>query len=294
MPKRSNRFQSLITVINHCLAPTSSVEESALLIDKITGEKREVDICIRANAEPYPVLICLEVIDHRRRATTLWVEQMHSKHSSLGTNKLVLVSRAGFALPAIKKAAFYGIEAVTIKNALKTDWDLALKLIGEGVFAMYNLQLRCEAVFEPFEVAPAPLLSRVFLKTQPEPTNVGIMVNTFFAEPMVRKTIMDRVDSSEIRQFTLVYTNPEGTLFEKHAEQLQPLRELRIYVDVKTQRTPVLWSIGQYLGKELILAESMPADGKFCIAMKRNESGQVEGTLYRHGRVERLTGSQSK
>lgn len=81
MPRRSNRFQRLITLINGVLGTDAHVVESAMLPDKITGELREVDIVISTNVSGYEVNRAIEVAGRRRRADTPWVECMHSKHS---------------------------------------------------------------------------------------------------------------------------------------------------------------------------------------------------------------------
>jgi hypothetical protein len=46
MPKRSNYFQRLVLLVRNHVAAGATVTESAELIDKVTGTKREVDICI--------------------------------------------------------------------------------------------------------------------------------------------------------------------------------------------------------------------------------------------------------
>lgn len=291
MPKRSTRFQRLIAAISHCLAVDSRVQESALLVDKVTGAQREVDICIQGRLEPYRVVICMEVFDHGRKATTPWVEQMAQKHANLQSDKLLLVSRAGFTSPAVKKAAFLNIETLTLNDALKTDWDLAVKLLGQGVFVLYNLSFYCEALVEGApKPEPASLTARLYSSPTANPINVAAVVGLFLSDARVKRTIMDRVDSSNERHFTLAYSPPEGILYEKPDGSLVALKDLRLFIEIKDERTPVNWSLGQFLGKEIVYGESMPADGNFCIAMKRNDSGQVDGVLYSHGDFRKLEG----
>jgi hypothetical protein len=126
MPRRSNRFQRLITLINGVLGTDAHVVESAMLPDKIIGELREVDILISTNVSGYEVNIAIEVAGRRRRADTPWVESMHSKHSSLPTNKLVLVAESGFTSTALKKATFLGIEQLQLKLLWTLAGDLLL------------------------------------------------------------------------------------------------------------------------------------------------------------------------
>ena len=86
MPKQSNKFQELVTAIHACIANGVSVEESAFLTDRETGEQREVDIVLRPRVGDYPLVISVEVRDRSRRAGSGWVEEMAGKHQALQTN----------------------------------------------------------------------------------------------------------------------------------------------------------------------------------------------------------------
>lgn len=103
MPRRSNLFHRVITLINASLAGYARVVESAMLRDKITGVEREVDLLITTNAAGYKVSIAIEVVSRARKSDTTWVESMHSKHASLPTDKLILVSEKGFHCPSIRE-----------------------------------------------------------------------------------------------------------------------------------------------------------------------------------------------
>ena len=96
MPKRSNQFQKLVAALHACLASDVEIEEEALLVDRDTGEKREVDIILRTEAGGYPLIVSIEVCATTRRLDTPWVETMAKKHEALPTNKLVLISQSGF------------------------------------------------------------------------------------------------------------------------------------------------------------------------------------------------------
>jgi len=78
------------------------VTESKFLQDPLVGE-REVDIVVEAEADGDPVVISLEVNERGRAAPVDWVEQQIEKHRRLPTNKLVLVSRAGFSRKALTR-----------------------------------------------------------------------------------------------------------------------------------------------------------------------------------------------
>jgi hypothetical protein len=126
MPKRSNMFQRLVLLIQHELGKEAVVQESVMLIDRVTGESREVDIVISVTVAGQPITIGVETIDRSRRATVEWVEQMEGKHRHL-TDKLVLVSRLGFTLPARAKALPHGISLVNWADAATADWHGILR-----------------------------------------------------------------------------------------------------------------------------------------------------------------------
>ena len=89
MPKRTNTFQAVMFAIKQHLAGDATVTESEELIDFISGDKREVDICIKTQVAGHSVIISIECRDHQRPQPVGWVEEMQSKHSRLPTDRLV-------------------------------------------------------------------------------------------------------------------------------------------------------------------------------------------------------------
>lgn len=123
MPQRSNEFQDFIALLEKQLAPSGSkVHISAMLKDYRTGENREVDILIETKSGIHPIRIGIEVIDHKRPASTSWIESICKKHEDLPLDKSIAVSRSGFYRPALKKAEALKIDALTLKQAKELDW----------------------------------------------------------------------------------------------------------------------------------------------------------------------------
>ena len=112
MPRRTNPFQAVIFLIQKHIAGEATVTESAELIDLVSGERREVDVCIETQVANHGVIISLECRDHARPQSIGWIEEMSAKHARLPTNVLVLVSRSGFTRKALAAARSYGIETV--------------------------------------------------------------------------------------------------------------------------------------------------------------------------------------
>jgi len=123
MPKRSNAFQELVALLEQQLAPSGArIHESKMLKDIRTGEDREVDIVIDTEAGVHPLRIGIEVIDHKRPASTPLIESIAKKHEDLPINKSIMVSRSGFYRPAMKKAQSLKIDTLTLKEATDLDW----------------------------------------------------------------------------------------------------------------------------------------------------------------------------
>ena len=120
VPKRTNTFQAVVFAVKQHLAGDATVTQSEELIDFISGDKREVDICIKAQVAGHPVVISLECRDHQRPQPVGWVEEMHSKHSRLPTDRLVLISRSGFTSTALAKAKSFGIETAVPEDLTET------------------------------------------------------------------------------------------------------------------------------------------------------------------------------
>ena len=104
-------FEKLVTRIEHVLSPKGAIIKSPdHLIDKTTGEKREVDASIKFMAGTTEIVITIECRERTKLQDSLWIEQLVTKQSNIGAAKTIAVAANGFTLPAIKKAKLYGIE----------------------------------------------------------------------------------------------------------------------------------------------------------------------------------------
>ena len=167
MPRRTNAFQRLVTLLTATLAGRAQVTESAMLTDRVNGEQREVDILVTALAGGYTVQLGIEVISWTRPADTPWIEKMRAKHDNLPTDKLVLVSESGFYEPARRKAEFYGIEVLTLEEANEADWPLIATLTATGAFEVMTISFEwrvfCKRTMTPesrFQFPLKPLSRR--------------------------------------------------------------------------------------------------------------------------------------
>jgi hypothetical protein len=103
----------VVEIIHRHMAEDATVEASAMLIDAVTGDEREVDVVIRSRPAGYELVISVEAVGRSRPATVEWVEQMLGKHKHLPTDKLVLVAQRGFSKQARRKAESGGAVPVS-------------------------------------------------------------------------------------------------------------------------------------------------------------------------------------
>lgn len=114
VPRRSNLFQEVVAIIYRHLADGEEPKESEVLLNRVTGRKREVDVVLRSSADGHEFVIGVEAASRGRRRllsgrkskpiSVEWVEQMIGKHKNLPTDKVILVSESGFTAQAYELA----------------------------------------------------------------------------------------------------------------------------------------------------------------------------------------------
>ncbi len=107
--------------------PGVTVTESKLLVDKVLGIEREVDVVIEGDLDGEPIVISIEVIERGRPADVTWVQGLLQKHLNLPTNRLLLVSKSGFSRSATVAVDRAGdrVQALTPK-LVETDGEAVI------------------------------------------------------------------------------------------------------------------------------------------------------------------------
>ena len=83
----------------------------AKLIDKITGEKREIDVLIEyTDQNGKNRTIAVECRNHKEKQNVMWIEQLIQKKKDLGIDCLICPSTSDFSKASIIKARHYGVE----------------------------------------------------------------------------------------------------------------------------------------------------------------------------------------
>lgn len=111
MEKEWREFEKLIERIERQLGPKGAeVKSPDHIIDRITGQLREVDVSIRYKIGSTSILIAIECRKRDRPQDVTWIEQLATKKRNIGANQIIAVSSESFSGPAIKSADAYGIE----------------------------------------------------------------------------------------------------------------------------------------------------------------------------------------
>lgn len=98
-----------------------------MLVNRVTGEEREVDVVIRSTIAGQSVTIGIEAT--MRKSDSPWVEQTIGKHVDLPTDRLVLVAEKGFSKPARRYAEHKSV-ALIAPEQIGGD-DPAARLVAE-------------------------------------------------------------------------------------------------------------------------------------------------------------------
>lgn len=113
--------------------------ESEMLTHSLTGDEREVDIVLKYKLGQHQVLVSIECIDHKRKASSTWVEAMAQKHKYLPTSKLVLWAANGFYKPALITAEKLHIDTIS-PNSNEIDWPIFSQLLKDSFFKLVTSQ----------------------------------------------------------------------------------------------------------------------------------------------------------
>lgn len=123
MPKRTNDFQKLITTIYEQITPEGGrVTESGMVFDRDAKTLREVDILVEYRYAHHDFRLMIECRDRSRKDSVEWIDGLIGKSGSLDVDKIVAVSKEGFTQAALEKAQAHGIAALTVEEAVETDW----------------------------------------------------------------------------------------------------------------------------------------------------------------------------
>ena len=126
MPKRSNSFQDLVTLIQEALAPLgATVTPSAMVPSRTSGNLREIDVLVETSVGPYSIKIAVEAKDERRKLDATKIEAIIGKYrgnGALQVNKIVVIARNDYTPEARTRARDEDIDLLTVIEATSCQW----------------------------------------------------------------------------------------------------------------------------------------------------------------------------
>jgi hypothetical protein len=291
LPRRGNAFQSLIRAL-HAGAGEGGVQESAELIDRRTGEPREVDIVLDVSLAGYSIRISIECTATKAPADVTWVEKMVAKHADLPTDKLVLVSSNGFTAQALKKALSYNAVPLQLDELSDHPWARIIGNRKELTFrAVYS---RSFLVTHPrgVEAPEGEMLFRDDLLVRPNiQMSVGTLIDTLMSNKSVLEAAINVANettgdgcevylpiepgiklqsnagpTAAIEQLTMVF-------LQYRIEERVPLRSARF------RGAPVAFGGIRSKGREVDLAFVQREDGSIAATLTERRKGESPTVL---------------
>lgn len=281
MPARSTLIQRVIFQIQRQLAPDAKVEESASLVDRLSGRPREVDIVVRRTVGDHEVVVSVECRDQRRKATVEWVEQMEAKHSTLPTSKLVLFSISGFTPAAAEKALSRGIDTYSFDQALAADWT---ELLGKTMsLNMYAFRILNCALVLAYTQATEISAGRQFPIFNGDGTlhgTLGELVDKAtsgvggFTEKALQFGAADAptVIGVELRFKASLFA--EDTTGRHHAIEL-----VRIYLEIRSVPNPKPFTAARYRNSPVAFVHGQSPAGDFAMTLIKPAQGSPTGAF---------------
>ena len=295
MPPRTNAFQRLITLLTAALASNARITESAMLTDRVTGERREVDVLIAAQAATYQLSLGIEVVSWGRPADTPWIEKMRAKHDNLPIDKLILVSESGFSAPAKRKAEFYGIETLTIEEACEADWPLIAALEETGIFKVLTINFDVEAIcrLDTGALEQLPVPRTASFPTPTGPKTIDTWVREILNLDEFQNVIWNNLNGSVSSDFWLQYTEPNGLWRFDNEGKAGQITELRIGLTVLNAASPVRFACGKFRSTPFVSGRSTDPSQPLQFVLAKQPDGTSSGYLIDPNGLRALT-SRSK
>lgn len=242
-------FELLVARIEEWLGPKGAeVKSPDMLLDRITGELREVDASIRFQVGSAPILVTIECRDRVKIPDVRWIEQLVTQRGDIGAARTIVVSSTGFTKPARAKASHYGIEIRDIGDITEdvaSQWAHNVKITLVQVhWDVVSLELRAHGV-APGNDTRGSLPPEIAEAFQKNPSDTKIGFERCSGKALTIRAMIAHA-CSEIREFTadlevgkpsvrktLTMAFPADSVAFYTSEGERDLAELKLTVDVR-------------------------------------------------------------
>jgi hypothetical protein len=298
MPRRSNDFQKLVTLIKKHSSSGSTVTESKFLPDR-NGKGHEVDIVIAGQVDGIPFIVSIECTEQSRPADDGWVNEMKGKHDRLPTDILILASKNGFTEGARDAAKEFNKRLVTLDQWEDAPTEALLRGLNL-LFAKTSSQTVTKVVLgltalgtRAAEEVEVPEHSRIFSESGEAVGTVQQLAVGLLRLPNVLQSALKQCEDHHTK-FSVCVSDPKygnGHSIFYRRDELHPLRMVgsviisgRIQVTTvpvpifhgKLENTVVAWGKAEVQGKPALFVVS------------KNQKGETKGSLDVGGETFRL------
>jgi hypothetical protein len=278
MPKRSNPFQRLVTLIHEQLGQACTVRESHMFTDSITGPLREVDIVVEGSVANHPIFLSIECRDHARIADVTWVETMATKHEHLPTSKLVLWSRSGFTKPALLKAKALKIETASQTNAASTDWARLARELKDGKLQFVTPSYTAFMDVDPPDGEPRRLddvsSSAWYNGDRTLIGTIPALIQFIATDNKAGTALLDNTTVGE-KDFHAVLIPPEPWFTDLPEGGLARIRRILISIQTFAENVPITTVSALNEGKVFTLAAAKLEAGTFEALIQESPDGKA-------------------
>ncbi len=106
-------FEKAVTGIQSQIDPNSEVSHNKIITDRL-GQNRQFDVVITGQFAGQDILGVIECKDLKKKVGTPEIDAFVTKSQDINANFKIIASRKGFTKPALKKAAHYGIQTLSL------------------------------------------------------------------------------------------------------------------------------------------------------------------------------------
>lgn len=125
LASRGRIFERLVEDMERWLGVRGAeIKSPDFLVDRDTGQRREVDVSLRIPTTDGPFLTVVECRDRSRAPDVTWIEQLATKCRSVGANRVVAVSSRPFGQSARMKAHALQVELREVQEITE---DIAVR-----------------------------------------------------------------------------------------------------------------------------------------------------------------------
>lgn len=289
MPRKGKDFELLIKMLEEVMLPQGALIKSPdYIVDKITGQKREVDISIKMDLGSTPILIIIECRDRNDTEGTTWIEQLRTKTNDLNANKVIAVSSYGFSAPAIEKGRHYGIETRTYKELSHDDiksWFLPNHMLKQNkIFQI----IKAKIIFLDIKSLDNDIInnrtvSDDFIIRPSDRRKVNL--NSIFSFIAEHENLWENIPVDkdfQVYNFNANYDNPQSRFEIEHKSEFHTIIQIQFSVNMKieTQIIPIS-KISSYENSEgpitqIIEFDDILPDKNQSLQFIKNKDGSIQ------------------